>query len=595
MEANNRNIVVSVVVPVYNSAKYLRTCLDSLVSQNFENYEIVAVNNGSTDGSEEILNEYVEKYPDLFFAYTIEHSEFVGTGRNYGLSKARGEYIYLCDSDDIVERNALLFMYGRMKRYNLDVVYGTVEFVNLQSNTRFMLESDGEREVSIEELILSGAEFWRRMYKKSLLDKVGAIPEFSNFDDIAYLPIVHSYATKAMSTTRKIYNYFRRSTSTVGGTSKKVLQDTFMSEKYAVENCNPVYRDQVLMFVAKRIISNIKSRWLYKDILLEEIGYFWPQFENCACIMNDAQLYAELETYYKILLNMVPKKIYVAVAEGTDEDEVVKGISQKAFVEEESSVVLCKDLAAKNQTKMRDYANFIKAAKASGNTELLNAFYALFEIYENGGIYMDSRVKINNVLNYLCCNGSFFSFIDKNTYSGWIFGGGKGNEVIGKILDTFKGDGYYKDILYPIDARIKNILTVLYEVPLNGLYYSKGEVLTVYSPEVLVFDPYKTIGGATIIQICEHDFSSMLSEDYVVVKKSTLSWQEKSSKANRVMSRRAQSTLDGVSLADYQNMKHRLESIDNSDAMKLTLWLYKMGNKFTLPKKIVKKLLHKND
>lgn len=595
MEENSRNIEVSVIVPVYNSAKYLRTCLDSLVSQNFEDYEIIAVNNGSTDGSGEILNEYAENYPNLFFSYTIEHSDFVGTGRNYGLNKARGRYVYLCDSDDIVERNALLFMYGRMKRYDLDVVYGTVEFINLQSNTSFMLDSDGEREVSIEELILSGAEFWRRMYKKSLLEKVGAIPEFSNFDDIAYLPVVHSYATKAMSTTRKIYNYFRRSTSTVGGTSRKVLQDTFLSEKYAVENCNPQYRDYVLLFVARRILSNIQSRWAYKDILLEEIAYFWAQFENCSCIKNDAKLYAELESYYKISLNMIPKKLYISNSQRYNESEILDFLSHNAFGEETCIVVSCKELERKNNTKLIEYTKFIEAAKEADNFELLNSFYALYEIYENGGIYMESRVRMNTVLNYLRCNGSFFSFIDKNTYSSWMFGGSKHNEVIGKILETFKGDGYYKDILYPLDARIKNILTVLYEVPLNGLYCSKGEILTVYSPEVLVFDPYKAIGGATIIQICEHDFSGIESDEYVVVKKSTLSWQAKGVFANHIMSSQGQNSLDNLTLMDYQNMKHRLEEIDKSDAMRLTLWLYKMGNKFILPKKIVKKFLHRND
>ena len=483
-------------------------------------------------------------------------------------------------------------MHGRMKRYDLDAVYGTVEFINLQSNTRFMLESDGEREVSIEELILSGAEFWRRMYKKSLLDKVGPMPETTNFDDIAWLPVVHSYATKAMSTNRKIYNYFRRSSSTVGGTSRKVIQDTFISEKYAVENCNPTYKDQVLLFVAKRILSNIKSRWQYKDILLEEIGFFWEQFSKCPCIIGDAQLYAELESYYKILLNLIPKNVFIG---GTEDRQIVNEIKNKAYVDEACQVVLCKELRKKKHKNISKYSKFIKAAEAAGEYELLDAFYALKEIYEKGGIYINHRVKINTVLNYLRCNGSFFSFIDKNLYSDWIFGGGKGNEVIGKILETFTGDGYYKDILYPLSARIKNILTVLYEIPLNGIYYSKDEIVTVYSPEILVFNPYTSIGGATNVQICEHDFNDMDPDEYVTVKKTTLSWQARGTFANKVMNNQGQTQLDNISLVEYQNMQRRLEAIDNSDAMRLTLWLYKMGNKFTLPKKVVKKLLHKSD
>lgn len=589
----DKNIDVSVIVPVYNSAKYLRTCLDSLVSQDFENFEIIAVNNGSTDDSGAILQEYAEKYSEYFFTYTIEHSDFVGTGRNYGLSKARGKYVYLCDSDDIVERNALLFMYGRMKRYDLDVVYGTVEFVNTQSNTKFMLQSDGEREVSIEELILSGAEFWRRMYRKSLLDKIGPMPETTNFDDIAWLPVVHSYANKAMSTNRKLYNYFRRSSSTVGGTSKKVLQDTFISEKYAVENCNPKYRDQVLLFVARRIIGNIKSRWVYKDILLEEIGYFWNLFSQCPCIQADAKLFSELEVYYKILNNMIPKTIYVGNVDDSQNEEILKKIKEKAFGDEECQVIFSKELLNNKNKNLNEYSQFIEAAENAGNYELLNLFYVLLEIYENGGIYIDSRIKINKVFNYLRCNGSFFTFIDKTTYSEWIFGASKGNKAIEKILETFSNNGGYKDILYPLAARIKNILTVLFEVPLNGSTYMENEVLTVYSPEILVYDPYKGNEGATIIQICEHDFKEMDSDEYCTVKKSTISLQAKGIVVNSIGTNNSQ--LGGISLVEYQNMKNRMEAIDNSDAMRLTLWLYRMGNKFTLPKKLVKKMIHRRD
>ena len=185
--------------------------------------------------------------------------------------------------------------------------------------------------------------------------------------------------------------------------------------------------------------------------------------------------------------------------------------------------------------------------------------------------------------------------MDKTTYSEWIFGASKGNEVIGKLLETFAGNGHYKDILYPLAARIKNILTVLYEVPLNGSTCLNGEVFTVYSPEILVFNPYEGDESATVIQICEHDFSGMDSEEYCTVKKSTIGLQTKGISVNRVVTNQGQGSLDSISFTEYQNMKSRLEAIENSDSMRLTLWLYRMGNKFTLPKKIVKKMLHWHD
>ena len=116
--------IISVLIPVYNSAEHLRLCMNSLINQSFEDYEIIAVNNGSEDNSLEILEEYAQEYPDKVFVYTIEHSNFVGTGRNYGISKARGQYLYICDSDDIVEKHALTWLHGRAEYYKADVVYG---------------------------------------------------------------------------------------------------------------------------------------------------------------------------------------------------------------------------------------------------------------------------------------------------------------------------------------------------------------------------------------------------------------------------------------------------------------------------------------
>ncbi len=84
--------MVSVVVPVYNTEKYLRRCMDALTSQTIgsDNLEIIAVNDGSTDGSLAILNEYQDKYPDMVKVFSKTNGG-QATARNLGISKASGE------------------------------------------------------------------------------------------------------------------------------------------------------------------------------------------------------------------------------------------------------------------------------------------------------------------------------------------------------------------------------------------------------------------------------------------------------------------------------------------------------------------------
>ena len=94
-----KEMKVSIIVPVYNTEKYVAKTLDSLVNQTLNSYEIIVVNDGSTDNSQEIIKEYTKKYPNLIQAYYKENGG-LGSARNYGLQYAKGEYVGFVDSDD---------------------------------------------------------------------------------------------------------------------------------------------------------------------------------------------------------------------------------------------------------------------------------------------------------------------------------------------------------------------------------------------------------------------------------------------------------------------------------------------------------------
>ena len=90
----------SVIIPVYNAARTLRRCLDSLVDQSFDDYELLLINDGSTDGSDAICREYANAYPCI--RYFLKENGGVSSARNLGLEQAKGEYILFVDSDDYV-------------------------------------------------------------------------------------------------------------------------------------------------------------------------------------------------------------------------------------------------------------------------------------------------------------------------------------------------------------------------------------------------------------------------------------------------------------------------------------------------------------
>lgn len=92
----------SVIVPVYNVEKYLAKCLDSILQQTNQDFELLIVNDGTKDHSQDIIDEYVQKYPDKIRAF-IKENGGLSDARNYGVERAKGEYIVFVDSDDSID------------------------------------------------------------------------------------------------------------------------------------------------------------------------------------------------------------------------------------------------------------------------------------------------------------------------------------------------------------------------------------------------------------------------------------------------------------------------------------------------------------
>ena len=115
-------VKVSVILPVYNVALYLEETFDSLIHQTLHEIEIIAVNDGSTDKSEEIINRYMQQDPRISYYYQANQGQSVA--RNLALQHARGKYIYMMDSDDILEDpNALEICYEYAEKNKADFIF----------------------------------------------------------------------------------------------------------------------------------------------------------------------------------------------------------------------------------------------------------------------------------------------------------------------------------------------------------------------------------------------------------------------------------------------------------------------------------------
>ena len=117
------NELISIIVPIYNTEKYLHQCLDSILNQTYTNFEVLLINDGSTDSSGMICQEYVGR--DSRFRYFEKDNGGVASARNLGLERSGGAYITFIDSDDWVEPNYLDVLYTALKENDTDVAIST--------------------------------------------------------------------------------------------------------------------------------------------------------------------------------------------------------------------------------------------------------------------------------------------------------------------------------------------------------------------------------------------------------------------------------------------------------------------------------------
>lgn len=115
-------------MPTYNSEKYLYDCLNSLTTQSLSNFELIIVDDGSSDNTLKILKNYANK--DCRISIYKQHHKYAGTARNYGLDQATGEYILFLDSDDIFDENLLEHSAKQLKKANADVCVFGSKFLN---------------------------------------------------------------------------------------------------------------------------------------------------------------------------------------------------------------------------------------------------------------------------------------------------------------------------------------------------------------------------------------------------------------------------------------------------------------------------------
>ena len=119
---------ISIIVPIYNVEAYVRDCFESLMQQDFDSYQVVAVNDGSIANEQPIIDEYVKKYPDIFIGIQKENGGY-GSVLELAINKIDTPYFIVCDPDDTLQPNALSKLYNLAIQHDADIVVGCKSYI----------------------------------------------------------------------------------------------------------------------------------------------------------------------------------------------------------------------------------------------------------------------------------------------------------------------------------------------------------------------------------------------------------------------------------------------------------------------------------
>jgi glycosyltransferase involved in cell wall biosynthesis len=216
--------LISVIIPVYNVENYLKKCLDSVISQTYNNLDIILINDGSKDYSGKICEEYASK--DKRITLISRKNAGQASARNIGLDMAKGEFIAFVDSDDYIEPNMYEILLKALTESNADIA--ECKSRNFFGNNFSNIVQSGKITILSQEEVLNDLfynkyvrfEVWDKLYRKSSIGEV-RFKDGQLFEEVYFGRLVFQKINSLVSVDMVLYNYLVGRTGNTNSTFKR--------------------------------------------------------------------------------------------------------------------------------------------------------------------------------------------------------------------------------------------------------------------------------------------------------------------------------------------------------------------------------------
>ena len=276
--------LVSIIVPVYNAGKYITRCVNSLLDQDYKNIQVVIVNDGSTDNTDEIVKKLCIK--DNRIKYLMTENGGVAKARNKGLDMADGDYIAFSDADDYVEKNYISAMVEAVKKYDAD-------FCSCEAVHHFYRDGKEVRiryEETDVDTVLTPAEYdfkephfpatvWAKLFKKEVLKDIRFDTDIYVAEDTLLIARALHIIDRFVVIHKNLYHYIEYNESSFHGAYNKKRRTEFIALRRIARlfrdmpdvyvSCRACYADRCLKVIRRYYFHMGVSECFYRKMLKE--------------------------------------------------------------------------------------------------------------------------------------------------------------------------------------------------------------------------------------------------------------------------------------------------------------------------------------
>lgn len=317
-------MTVSIIVPVYNVENYLSKCLDSLINQTYKDIQIICINDGSTDHSSEILQEYAQK--DIRIKITDKENGGLFSARHEGLKYVKGDYILFVDSDDYVDKaliekcinktqdNPDIIVFGAFSVKNNTIKYGGYDYSKIPCK---YINKTFNKDDFKKDIFKFPATAWSKMYRTNFIKENNIrFQEIRNGEDQLFFIHCMLSAEKIKVIPENLYFYLKTRKGAITAVNKK-------NSLSPILNCYEI----------EKLITNFNIDESYKTFIIgkyfeKSLSWFTKSDDNIA-----DEFYSELLKLQKYLSDKYPEKWWYTIK--IRRNETYLGLKLKTFIAKE--------------------------------------------------------------------------------------------------------------------------------------------------------------------------------------------------------------------------------------------------------------------